>query len=311
MSITTKVASGVLILSAAAAMTLACGTDAGPKPIGSGGGSGGEGNLQSGNGAGGGSPGGGAGPGVGGRSSTGGAVGVLENPFFNGQGNWVQGTAEGGAGGAGGDGSLGQDGGGIQGAFYILEDSVKDEAPLNDGLMHSDFDADTGTNKDVEPSQFDEGTVKPCITGTTALAKDGKFDLYWGGGIGLNLNETGGESSVKKPFNAEAAAINGFEFILSGDTGAAEVRLKASVQDDPSTTDVNEEIETNYCVSIRAKLGKGVIRVGLEELVEHCWASGGAPVDPTRLMALQWLVVTHDKVAHTVKNFCIESVGTY
>jgi hypothetical protein len=170
----------------------------------------------------------------------------------------------------------------------------------------------------VEPSSFDEMTVKPCISGTVAqvlpapdLGDIEGYSTYWGGGIGLNLNESGGDDSVKKPWNATKAAVTGIEFIVSGTAGGADVRLKATVQDDPSTEDVNEELENNYCVSVKDELSAGVVQVDLANITQDCWNAGGDPVDPTRLMALQWQIVSSTSTPYTVKNFCIEAVGTY
>jgi hypothetical protein len=301
MKIKTRVALGGFVLGFLGLSVVACGEDGG-KVTGSGGGVGTGGALA------------GGGPSTGGDAS--GGMSALQNPIFEGQGTWVEAAGEGGA---PGEGTIGEGNSvGIQGAFYILEDSVKGGVLLDDGLMHTDLDAVSGDQKDVEPSAFDETTVRPCIQGSTAqvapapdLGDPEGFSTFWGGGIGLNLSESGGDNSVKEAWDATKAGVLGFEFIVSGDIGTLDVRLKATVQDDPLTADVDEEATENYCVSIKEWLGKGVGKVALADITQDCWNPGGNPVDASRLMALQWQIVTSTTTPQAITNFCVEAVGTY
>jgi hypothetical protein len=200
---------------------------------------------------------------------------------------------------------------GIQGAFFVLEDGVKDGAALSDGLPHSDFTADVDPLEEAGVSKFSD-TSTPCISGTAAMvmAADGvtecgfaagdeecNFDSTWGGGIGLNLNETGGEESVKSSFNASAAGITGFKFDLSGDVGGATVRFKA----------VPTGVTTDFCKTVTAEF-PGTVSVNLADILSECWADGGIPVDTTAIESLQWQIVTDNKAPHTVANFCVSNL---
>jgi len=254
----------------------------------------------------GGSTGSGAAPGTGGDvTGTGGTAPT--NLLFNGTGTWVDGAAN----------TVG-----VQGAFFILEDSVKDGAPVTDTLMHTDFTADTGGSNDPI-SSFDMTTVMPCISGTAVQVTDEtgatgcnaagpetdpgacQWSLQWGGGIGLNMNETGGENSVQGVWNALTAnaggPVTGFTFLVSGEAGGATLRFKAK----------NEGSDEDFCKAFTIVPGTPVT-IALSELVHQCWGTSGTQVlNLENISQLQWQVVTDAAASHTVTNLCIESVSWY
>jgi hypothetical protein len=201
---------------------------------------------------------------------------------------------------------------GIQGAFYILEDGVRDNVPLNDGMPHSDLWADTGAVEEAGHSLFGLDTLVPCVSGTIAQlkGKDGVTDCgfavgdeecdleaFWGGGIGLVLNDSGGETPVQGPFDALAAGIRGFRFVISGDVGGADVTFEASMAD----------YSHLFCRDITVMV-PGEVEVPLSDVVSECWFDGGFPVDATRLHSLRWKIAADNSSAHAVQNFCIESL---
>ena len=236
---------------------------------------------------------------TGGGDATGGADasgGSTSNLIFDGTGTWVDGTA-----------NLV----GIQGAFFILEDSVKDGAPVSDSLTHTDFTADTGAVEDPV-SEFSEETVMPCISGTAAVVTtaDGMecdpagsncaWDSLWGGGIGLNLNESGGDDSVQSTWDATANGVTGFEFTLTGDVAGATLRFKA--------VDAGKEGE-DFCAEISVGPNTQVL---LDDLKHMCWgADGTLTLDKTNLSQVQWQVVTDPASDHAVTNLCIASISTF
>lgn len=209
---------------------------------------------------------------------------------------------------------------GIQGSFFILEDSVKDDALLDDGKPHSDVTADTGAVEEDGLSKFGDDTEAPCISGTgaqvMALADptlecdsgasagdvdECDWDAYWGAGIGLNLNETGGEDSVQYPFDAAAAGITGFQFTVSGSAPGATIRFKA--------TDVPNDGE-DFCAEI--DISTPDIQVPLTELVHMCWGTAGTEtLDVTQLQQLQWQIVTDPNGPIEITNFCIDNLAWY
>lgn len=226
----------------------------------------------------------------GGSSSSGGENGgddgVEGTLIFTGSGSWIDGA-----------GPAGQFG--IQGAFFVLEDSVKDGVPVNDGLTHTD----------LTPDEFGEG-IDPCVSGTVAMVtnaageqcdpagSDCEWSAIWGGGIGLNLNETGGENSTQQPLDLGAAGVTGFSFRLSGDVEGATVRFK--IKDQPNEAE-------DFCVAV---MPNGVSTVRFNELKHMCWGSDGTlSVDTTKALQLQWQIVTTASRDYNVNNFCIEELA--
>lgn len=239
-----------------------------------------------------GSQGTGGGSGSGGSGNTGGddnggpTDAVEGTLIFTGSGSWI-------------DGAGPAEPFGIQGAFFVLEDSVKDGVPVSDGLTHTD----------LTPDEFGEG-VNPCVSGTVAQVTDAagekcdaagsdcEWSAIWGGGIGLNLNETGGESSMQGSLDLTGAGITGFSFKLSGDVEGATVRFK--VKDQP-----NED--QDFCASVPPS---GVTTVRFDELKHECWGSDGTlSVDLTQALQLQWQIVTTASRDYNVTDFCIDELA--
>ena len=85
---------------------------------------------------------------------------------------------------------------GMQGAWFCFTDEIQ-----------------TSTCIDGTPP-WEEGRGM-CLSGTSVV--DSNYDS-WGGGIGLSLNETGGDDSVKTAYNATANGVVGFRVTLEGDS---------------------------------------------------------------------------------------------
>jgi len=254
----------------------------------------------------GGTTGSGGAAGTGGDTSTGGAAPT--NLIFNGSTAWVPGD---------------MNAVGIQGSFFILEDSVKDAMPIPaDGLMHTDFTADSGGSEDPV-SSFTDATLMPCISGNAVQVTDEtgatgcnaagpetdpgacQWSLQWGGGIGLNLNETGGENSTQGVWNALTAnnggPVTGFTFLVSGEAGGATLRFKAK----------NEGSDEDFCKAFTI-VPDTPVTIALSELVHQCWGTAGTQVlNLENISQLQWQVVTDAAASHTVANLCIQSLSWY
>jgi len=267
----------VCLIALASSFTAACGDSGGPNP------------LTGGN------------TGAGGETGSGGAA---TNSLFQGSGTWVPGE---------------ENTVGIQGAFYILEDGVKDNAAVTDTLMHTDLTADTAPLEDMGVSKFSPDTEKPCVSGTAVQVTDEtgatgcntagpedtpgacQWSAQWGGGIGLNLNETGGDASVKSPYNANMHNVKGFTFVASGSAGGATLRVK--VTEMGSTED--------FCMKFTI-VPNTPVTVEWSDFKHKCWDSSGTDVpDLTNLEALQWQVVTDPDASHEVTNLCIESLSWF
>lgn len=147
---------------------------------------------------------------------------------------------------------------GIQGAWYCYDDGV----------------VETSCVANTPP--FKDGAM--CLSGSTI--EDDTFAAY-GAGIGLSLNDSGGTTSVKGPYDATAYGVIGFEIEITGDSGGLPIRVQMS------RTATDEQ-------SPYAQLpGAGTYKVMLEDVLVPTWADVGAgdPIDPTTIYDLQIQVV--------------------
>jgi hypothetical protein len=125
----------------------------------------------------------------------------------------------------------------------------------------------------------------------------------WGGGIGMNLNAP--EGSDPLPWNANAAgpegvAVTGFTFDVSfGDFTGKDVRFKATM----------EGSDQDFCIKIPKE---GPNKVVLADLEHMCWGGDGTEtLDVTKLLQLQWQMVTEPGNQFEVENFCINNVAWF
>lgn len=224
--------------------------------------------------------------------------------IFVGGSAWVDGTAT---------GDLG-----IQGSFFVLEDSMKDSVPIEEA--NPDVVPLGLTFSDLTPDTFDDTTTAVCVNGTIAGVTaingavdcnygDGtetpenicQWDYIWGGGLGFNLNETGGEDSMKTPWDAVAAGVQGFKMLLSGDVGGAVVRFKAKM-------DGSDE---DFCAEVDVEPTPGAVTEVLFSELEHmCWGTAGTlTLDTTKLVQVEWQIVPEIDTPFTVTNFCVERLA--
>ena len=225
-----------------------------------------------------------------GGNNMGGAGNIGPWTLFDGTGTWIDGE----------DNTRG-----IQGSFFVLEDSMKDSEPVpDDDLSHTD----------LSPDEFAEDTSAPCVSGVIGAVTDidgeecdpmdlggteCEWSAVWGGGIGVNLNETGGEDSDVNAWNATAAGVTGFSFATSGSLGGAVLRFKAKMLGS------DEDFCTNVAV--------GSTSVDLSELRHNCFAGGVATqaLDLTQIEQINWQIVSDANTFFTVTDFCIDSLDAY
>jgi hypothetical protein len=153
---------------------------------------------------------------------------------------------------------------GLQGAWFCFDDEIQDSSCV-----------------DGEPP-FEAGTGM-CVTGTSVVDAD---YASWGAGIGLSLNETGGDSSVKSAYNATANGIVGFRVTFEGDSLGQSMRVGYSGAADPGD-DVTPFVEVG-------ELEPGqplVVEVIIEDcVVPEAWESVGNPgeyANPDAIFDLQ------------------------
>ena len=174
---------------------------------------------------------------------------------------------------------------GISGSFYVRQDSYDDGILIKDTLTHSS----------VVPKKFNKGHDQACINGDIAQVIDGKWSSIWGVLIGLELDR---QSSV---WDATAHGVTGISFDLSGSVGDARLRVEARVH---GTDD-------SYCRMIAHEPGEtGSVAVSFAEFTKDCFAGdSGARLDPSQLIALEWIVMADDGSPSPVQDFCIERLS--
>jgi hypothetical protein len=220
---------------------------------------------------------------------------------------------------------LDEGGSGIQGAFIILEDRMKNHVAL--GGAHSSFTADSSGDQDQYGAHiFTDESQTVCVSGVAARRLtefgepcDDNYDesepgtgpecspeRYWGGGIGLNLNqeEGGAQPSTWDADSPSHRRVTGFTFTVSGSLGGAGLRFVGKVGD---------EAEIDYCVQleVRDPLEETAVSVRLDELLRDCWKGPGARVKSDELVRLDWQIVTDSADLHRVTSFCVTSLAWF
>lgn len=225
----------------------------------------------------GGSPSGGAG------NSTGGSTGTAAVMIFDGDGV-----------------GAGSEDHGIDGGFYILEDSVKDGELVADTLIHTDLDP---LDSSAEPSDFTLSTAA-CVEGVVAVVTDADgyscelndadcvWGDLWGGGIGLSLKIVDEEAVA---WDADAAGVTGFRFEVSGSIGG--VPLRFMLED----TDGNQFCVNNVAVG-------STVSVSLSSLKHNCWDPSNLALDRTKIKSISWQFVPDASSSYTISNFCVDSL---
>lgn len=176
---------------------------------------------------------------------------------------------------------------GIEGDFYVRQDSYRDGEPKDDELTHSE----------VTPVEFDASHDKPCINGQIAQVSGGQWSEVWGVLLGLQLAGSNGS------WDATEHGIEGFEFELSGSVGDARLRFEAKVKDSDET----------FCAMLEHEQGEtGTFSVALEDIEHRCYEDGGSmSFDPSQLEAVEWLAMADDGSSSPVEDFCVESLSVF
>ncbi len=172
---------------------------------------------------------------------------------------------------------------GINGAFYVRQDSYDDGILRTDDLTHTE----------VTPVEFGKGDDKPCINGTVARVPDGHYSAVWGTLIGLELNQGEG-------FDAAAQKIQGFSFDLSGSIGDADLRFEVKVKNSGA----------HFCSMLEHEDSQtGHFEIKFDDLVQDCFSyEGNASFDPSQIEAIEWIAMADADSSHPVDQFCVEKI---
>lgn len=170
---------------------------------------------------------------------------------------------------------------GIQGAWYCYDDGQ----PSTCTSGSTPFQAGTGM----------------CLSGTSII--DTTYTA-WGGGIGLSLNESGGNSSVKSAYDATANGVLGFRITLEGDSLGQSIRVGFSGAREPGDlpSPFVEVGELTPGTPVTAEI------LIADALVPLAWEleNSGEGADPTSIFDLQ-VQFPGAEVAGEY-SFCIKSI---
>jgi hypothetical protein len=200
---------------------------------------------------------------------------------------------------------------GLQGWFFILEDSVENDQPVEPSeLQLTDFfSAFEGEDSPPGVSRFTEATKQPCISGTLAQvttetgdacepeSPDCAWKMIWGGGIGISLSRVEG-ATESSGWSAKAWGVMGFRFETSGRLDGARVRFGAK--------DSKHSLE--YCTD----LFPGEQYVELTDLKPNCYQTEPkerpSALDTADLVELRWQLLPDTVRSHKIDSFCVEWV---
>lgn len=186
---------------------------------------------------------------------------------------------------------------GIQGAFYWYADANTTASLQCNGAA---------CVQNVPPYQSASPGPGMCISGTaTGSSKD------WGAGIGLSLNDSGGDAGVKSGFNANTAAcgkITGFDIALSGNTNGMPIRVGFTGS---GTSCAAPFIPVGDPAGSTLQLSGSTQIVIANATIPSDWtltAGCSSTVDPTSIYDLQIQVATDQAKANTAFNVCVDSI---
>jgi hypothetical protein len=163
----------------------------------------------------------------------------------------------------------------IQGAFYTYADE------LNGGPSSAYITTST--------------TNLICVAGYVGQVIDGQYDVYWGAGLGMNLNQPD-ITAERQPYDADYNGVTGFGFWFSYSTFEGEVRFTVRSEDD------------YYCETVRP--GGGYSEFSLADLTKGCWSPVGTPHDYSRLMSIEWHFVSNSQAGYSFE-ICLSGLTAY
>jgi hypothetical protein len=179
----------------------------------------------------------------------------------------------------------------VQGPWYSYDD-CKDPSGAASTLPCTMRDAsmmgpDMDTGWSVTPAAV-------CFKGTAVKVQSMMFAAQWGAGLALDLNSSGGVAAVKSPFNATAAGITGFSVDISGSAPTSGIRINLTMDGVGDSNFVAAPIP-------------GTTTFKLSQAKQGSWITTKTPLDPTKIVAMQFQVFTNATSA-TPFDFCITAI---
>jgi hypothetical protein len=182
---------------------------------------------------------------------------------------------------------------GITGSWYSYVD-------CNDYLYFDSGVPDPGKNCSLLSTPA-SGSFKPadgtqarmCTSGTTLqVMPSDDWKTHWGAGIGLDLNNPSG---TKLDFNATAAGVTGFCFMVTGNTIPP---MKVNLPTDQGITD-------NWYYEVVST--PGVHKILFTDQFLQTTPTPATPFDPSKLQSIQFQIAATTSAA-VPWDFCIDQL---
>lgn len=161
----------------------------------------------------------------------------------------------------------------IQGAFYLFNDQESGGS--------STIYAAPGT-----------GGNQICVGGYVNQLLDSRYDVYWGAGFGMNLNQPAVDRP-REPYDAEAASVVGFGFYVDA---LPYGELRFMVRGDEF-----------YCSRV---LTTGYSEYLLADLIKGCWEPTSTPHDYSGLLSIEWHFVSNGQTSYDF-SVCMSNLTVY
>jgi len=137
-------------------------------------------------------------------------------------------------------------------------------------------------------------TDRFCVSGQVNQVLNGQYDVYWGAGFGLTLNQPG-FNYPGEPYNAEEEAVVGFGFSVDA-LPIGELRFMVRT--------ANDDI---YCETV---FTQGYSEYRLADLIKGCWDPMSTPHDYSSLMSIEWHFVSNAATPYTF-GLCLTDLTVY
>jgi len=137
-------------------------------------------------------------------------------------------------------------------------------------------------------------TDRFCVSGQVNRVVDGQYDVYWGAGFGLTLNQPGFNYPAEA-YDAEQEDVVGFGFSVDS-LPIGELRFMVRA--------VNEDI---YCQTV---FTQGYSEFRLADLIKGCWDPMSTPHDYSSLRSIEWHFVSNGSTPYTFA-LCLTDLTVY
>jgi len=264
-----------------------------------------------------------SGGGSGGSSTGGKASGGSQSGGSQSGGSASGGSASGGSSGGGADltptatGYISNLDVGIMGAWYGYGDGAGYDAST---MMATKGDCQTkGGFTDDQCSKittpkvgsFDNTDGKMCTTGTVAkviknAAGTADYSDIWGAGIAFDFNNAGsadGGSATASTYDATKYGVTGIQFDIDNVPTGFRVELKRSDSTDNLIWVGPDGTDKTQTSPVKA----GTNMVYFADFKGPFYAKSFTPVDPTKIVSLQFHIPTDEKASHDF-SYCISNV---